>query len=285
MKKFASYLMVLALSVLFSPVQAAQASTYADTREAADAYNKKDFAESLTRFQQLQVESPDDPKALFNLASAEYQTGKYPEAAKGFEEVLNRAKDAALKQKALYNLGNTAYRQGNLQASADYYRKSLEVNPSDADAKQNLEFVLKELEKQQQQKKDDKDKNENGKEKDKEQQQAGGKDKQKDGKSKQQASQDQQKDQQKGQNSSAQNAQDKEQNRPSGELKDTGSPGEQNKGEQAEAAKSGAKPDPKALAPDEAARLLNMLSDDQRAFIREQAKRAAPATRGTAEDW
>ena len=285
------YFISLCLLSLLYPIQAARASTYADTREAVAAYDQKKYEDSLSRFQQVLVASPDDPQARFNLASAQYQTGNFPEAAKGFEEVLSRSNDPALKQKALYNLGNTAFRQGDLRASADYYRKALDLSPSDADAKQNLEFVLKELDQQQQQKKGGQ--NQKGDEKNKEQQRTGEQNKQKGADhnqrqapdQKQQATQARQKDRQEKQSSSSQTPPDKEKQDGSDELKDAGAQEGQKQGGGHEAARAAAKPDPKALAPDEAERLLNSLSDDQRAFLKEQAKRFAPGAGATSKDW
>lgn len=152
MKISRSVFTTLGILGLLGSIQTTQAFASAAARDAVDAYNHKKYEDACSRFQEALVESPDDPAARFNLASAEYQTGKFSEAARGFEDVLSQSNNAALKQKALYNLGNTAFRQGNLQASTEYYRKALDLNPADAEAKQNLEFVLKELEKQRQQK-------------------------------------------------------------------------------------------------------------------------------------
>ncbi len=290
MNRSTSYFQVLCLLGLLLPASSAQAFTYLDTREAIKAYNKRDYADSLARFQQLQTEFPDDPGARFNLASAQYQTGKYEEAAKGFEEVINRSQDAALKQKALYNLGNTAFRQGNLQASADYYRKALDLKPADAEAKQNLEYVLRAMDKEQQQKKERKsqknnDKNNTEQSGDQGDQKSADKNQQQASKQDQRNSPSGQKDKQNGQTASSRDSRDNDRNDESGELKEAGSKGEQKQGGRPDAAMSAAKPDPKALAPDEAARLLNTLSDDQRVFIREQAKRSSHSGSRKAEDW
>lgn len=40
-----------------------------------------------------------------------------------------------------YNLGNTYYRQGNLGKAVLYYERSLKLDPTNADARANLEFV------------------------------------------------------------------------------------------------------------------------------------------------
>lgn len=281
MKVSRSVFTALCILSLLGSVQTTQAFASTAAKDAVDAYNREKYDDALSRFQEALVESPDDPAARFNLASAQYQTGNFSEAAKGFEDVVSRSKNAALKQKALYNLGNTSFRQGNLQASADYYRKALDLNPVDTDAKQNLEFALQALEKQQQQKKNDK--GQQGNEKNKEQQRPGEQNKQKDAKKDQQPSKEKQQGSKSGnkeQDASSHASGEKERHDESGELKEAGAPGDRH-----EAARADAKPDPKALAPDEAERLFNTLSDDQRTFVREQAKRFAPRTKSGSKDW
>lgn len=61
------------------------------------------------------------------------------------------AKDAGIAADALYNLGNV-YLEGQQYGEAvDSYLKSLDLDPTDADARRNLEIALQRLEQQQQQ--------------------------------------------------------------------------------------------------------------------------------------
>jgi tetratricopeptide (TPR) repeat protein len=45
----------------------------------------------------------------------------------------------------VYNLGNSAYRQGRLEEAVELYKRALELDPDDRDAKFNLEFVRDEI--------------------------------------------------------------------------------------------------------------------------------------------
>lgn len=58
--------------------------------------------------------------------------------------------DPDLGAKAYYNLGNALYRQQQFDQAVASYEKSLGLNPSDRDAKINLEMALEKLEEQQQ---------------------------------------------------------------------------------------------------------------------------------------
>jgi len=49
--------------------------------------------------------------------------------------------DTELESKIYYNIGNSKYRQGNLRESLDYYKKALELNPKDDDARYILNLL------------------------------------------------------------------------------------------------------------------------------------------------
>jgi tetratricopeptide (TPR) repeat protein len=58
--------------------------------------------------------------------------------------------DPELVSKGWYNLGNALYRQQQLQEALEAYKQSLRADPSDADAKHNLERVLEQMQEQEQ---------------------------------------------------------------------------------------------------------------------------------------
>jgi tetratricopeptide (TPR) repeat protein len=68
----------------------------------------------------------------------------WSEAEQAFASVALSG-DPDLREAALYNLGNCAYRQGRLQEAVELYRAALEIDPDDEDAKFNLEFVRDEI--------------------------------------------------------------------------------------------------------------------------------------------
>ena len=46
-----------------------------------------------------------------------------------------------LKSKAMYNLGNISYKNQKLDEALSFYRKALELNPEDDEARYNYEFI------------------------------------------------------------------------------------------------------------------------------------------------
>jgi Ca-activated chloride channel family protein len=155
-----------------------------------EAYEAEAYDQALQGFVDEQVERPEDPGLTFNIGSAHYKMKNYEEAERSFATVA-MAGDPLLREQALYNLGNCAYRQGKLQEAVELYKAALEVDPDDEDAKFNLEFVRDEIrrrheeqqkrqqEQQQQQDQDqDQDQQQQGQQ---QQQQQGGQDSDRDG--------------------------------------------------------------------------------------------------------
>jgi Ca-activated chloride channel family protein len=109
-----------------------------------EAYDAGHFEEALQGFVDLQVERPDDPEVALNVGSTQYQMRNFPEADRTFSKAA-MAPDSGVRGQALYNLGNSAYRQGRLQEAVELYKSVLELDPDDEDAKFNLEFVRDEI--------------------------------------------------------------------------------------------------------------------------------------------
>jgi Ca-activated chloride channel family protein len=102
-----------------------------------------------------------------------YRSNDFALAASAFEQAM-ASPDRAVQQRALYNLGNAVYRLGQAQApqaqalwqrAVKRYEAALALEPNDADAKYNLEFVKKKLEELQQQQRKQQEKDQNQRQK------------------------------------------------------------------------------------------------------------------------
>jgi Ca-activated chloride channel family protein len=131
-----------------SPAPAAPASGDAP-KDPYRAYESGRFDRALEGFSNVQVERPEDPVVQLNLGSTYYKLDDFAAAEREYARAA-RAEDDRLRAEALYNLGNAAYRQGRLEEAIERYRAALEVDSEDRDAKYNLEFVQRELERRQQ---------------------------------------------------------------------------------------------------------------------------------------
>jgi len=124
------------------------------------AWDAGAYDQALRGFADHQTERPDDPELSLNVGAAHYKLNDFEAADSQFYRAAAIADDE-LRAQALYNLGNSAYRQDKLEDAVDFYVASLEANPDDLDAKFNLEFVREEMRQRQQQNQDGQDQQQN----------------------------------------------------------------------------------------------------------------------------
>ncbi len=105
-------------------------------------YDEQKYDEALTTYHDAEVQAPDSPILKYNMAAAEYKKKNYEEALKQNQAAMNQA-DAESQGRVYYNMGNTFFRMNKWQECIEAYKKALELNPNDQDAKYNLEYVRK----------------------------------------------------------------------------------------------------------------------------------------------
>jgi tetratricopeptide (TPR) repeat protein len=119
-------------------------------------YKNKKFEEAKSYYEQILTVREDNAAANLGLGASQYQLGDIPNAAKSFEEAL-KSEDTNIQDRAYYNLGNSLYSQQKMEESVAYYRKALELNPDDEDAKFNYELAKYIVQQQQDQNQDSQD--------------------------------------------------------------------------------------------------------------------------------
>ena len=170
-----------------------------------DHYNNNEFEKARQYYESILIDRNDDPAANFGLGSTAFQQQDYAAAMKGFETALGTDNDK-LKSSAYYNMANILAQNKRLEESLAFFRKSLELNPSDLDAKINYELIKFQLQQQQNQ-----DQNQNQDENNKDDEQSGDKKKQDQQKDKQQQEQNAQNDSSDEQESEQQSNQNEDQ--------------------------------------------------------------------------
>ncbi len=169
-----------------------------------DYYNNNEFEKARQYYESVIMDRNDDPAANFGLGSTAFQQQDYAAAMKGFETALGTDNNE-LKSSAYYNMANILAQNQRLEESLAFFRKSLELNPSDLDAKINYELIKFQLQQQQQQ---NQDQNKNQDENNKDDEQSGYKkkhDQQKDKQQQEQNAQNDSSDEQKSEQQSNQN--------------------------------------------------------------------------------
>jgi Ca-activated chloride channel family protein len=140
----------------------------ASTASAEEAYKKGDFAAAAREYAAAAQRSPKKPELQYNVGTAAYRAGQFPQAAKAFQESISRAPSGdagrlADQEDAYYNLGNTLYRTGQkteesspqqtLQTwnqAVKAYDTALQLRADDADSKFNRDFVKRKIKELQQ---------------------------------------------------------------------------------------------------------------------------------------
>lgn len=82
------------------------------------------------------------PQAHFNLGNAYFQLGQFSEAEKEYEFFIASTSDKNLHSAAYYNSGNCYLSQKNYAEGVTAFRKALQLNPKNEDARYNLSFAL-----------------------------------------------------------------------------------------------------------------------------------------------
>ncbi|SVA28067.1 uncharacterized protein METZ01_LOCUS80921 [marine metagenome] len=105
-----------------------------------------------------------DDGAQFGLGVTAYQQKDMETAARALNNAMN-SDDKSLASKAMYNLGNMFRDQQKMEESLALYRKAIELDPTDEDAKVNYELLKQVLQQQEQQQQQDKQNQEQDQEK------------------------------------------------------------------------------------------------------------------------
>lgn len=133
------------LTLLFVLILSAVALAAEDPDEL---YRQGRFTEAEKAYMHLDMDHPKDIRFRYNRACAAYQSSDYKGATAAFSSVLRRAKDNETRFKTAYNLGNTAFKQGDFATAVVYYKQAITYNPENEDAGYNLELALIQQEKQ-----------------------------------------------------------------------------------------------------------------------------------------
>ncbi|HMV32305.1 MAG TPA: tetratricopeptide repeat protein, partial [Gemmatimonadales bacterium] len=112
-------------------------------------YEQGKYLEAYEAYQTV-LRQQGGPDVRYNSGNALYRLRQYNEAAKTWRDALNSA-PPELRQEAYFNMGNAFVRadedanalSGYLERSLDAYEEALRLNPSDRDAKWNLEIALR----------------------------------------------------------------------------------------------------------------------------------------------
>ncbi len=113
-------------------------------------FAQDEYEQALTEYQLAQVEAPDRAAPYYNASNAYNRQGQVEAAAAQAQQALKTA-DSSLAARTWYNLGNAFFQAERWGEAVTAYQESLRLNPTDLDAKHNLELALQKLEEPEQQ--------------------------------------------------------------------------------------------------------------------------------------
>jgi len=138
----------LALACLFThSILHAQAD--GELSQGNEYYRQSQFDLAEKQYRLALQKDSLNTAAKHNLANALYRQRKFAEATTVLQRLRGGLKNGEPKGGAYYNEGVIYSKQKDLQKSIDAYKDALRNNPSDKEARENLQKALLELKKQQ----------------------------------------------------------------------------------------------------------------------------------------
>ncbi len=221
--------------LLFGAAALHAQSYRSSVNDGNEAYRQQQYDAALKRYNQASKKDGERMESRFNSGNVHYRNGDVKSALKSYEEAGKRAASKEQLAATLFNAGNVfldaaekggdnpmlqqagnndaqALRMEGYKQAIELYKKTLKLQPTDADARYNLTYARKKLEELQQQQKQNQNQDQKQQQQQKQDKQQ---DQQKQDKSKQEEQQKQdKKDQQQQQQQNQKDQQQKQQAKP-----------------------------------------------------------------------
>ncbi len=111
-------------------------------REGNKLFEEGRYVEAEDKYRQsLEIDEHNHP-ALFNLGNTLYRQGRLEEAKELFNMLSNDEMSDPDRAKVLHNLGNAFLGSGQIPESIETYKRALRVSPDDDDTRYNLAYAL-----------------------------------------------------------------------------------------------------------------------------------------------
>ena len=127
-------------------------------------YQNQNYEAAEKYYNSILSTDSDNSEAHFGKGSSLFMQDDLKNAEIKFNESL-ASSETLLKSKAFYNLGNISYKNKKLNDALQFYKKALELNPDDDEARYNYEFIK--YQKDPEEKKDEEKKDEEKKDEEK----------------------------------------------------------------------------------------------------------------------
>ena len=158
-KKMKGKISVIAIIFLLMGSSAFSQNPKNEIIKGNEAYKNNDYDAAENSYRDALKIADNNSTATYNLGNALYKKDNTDEAVKSYDNTIEYSKDNATKEKAYYNKGVAYQNAKKLPECINAYENALMLDPTDEEARQNLQRALKEQkQKQQQQPQNDKNK-------------------------------------------------------------------------------------------------------------------------------
>ncbi|MEC7872420.1 MAG: tetratricopeptide repeat protein, partial [Candidatus Neomarinimicrobiota bacterium] len=103
-------------------------------------YRDENYKAAQKYYDSILSDDSESAEALFGKGSALFMQEDLSQAESSFNATLPYS-DNQLKSKAFYNLGNISFKNNKLDQALLFYKKALELNPQDDEARYNYEYI------------------------------------------------------------------------------------------------------------------------------------------------
>ena len=105
-----------------------------------NAFDDKRYDEARKYYENIILNRENDYAAKFGLGTTAYKQEDVETAMRFLSDAKN-SEDPKLASRAYYNLGNMLREQNKVNESLSFYKKAIQLDPSDQDAKINYELL------------------------------------------------------------------------------------------------------------------------------------------------
>jgi len=114
-------------------------------RRGNNFFENQKFREAEMQYRKALEKNSESVEASFNLGNAMYKLDEHNAASARFSGLVDNAENENELNMYFYNLGNSYFKSGKYSESIDAYKNALMNDPSDFDAKHNLQMALRML--------------------------------------------------------------------------------------------------------------------------------------------
>ncbi len=124
-------------------IAACASAEYRATEDGHEAYAAGRYDDALASYRDAEALAPGAPEPPYNIGTTLHRLGRYEEATVASTTAMSTTVDPVLFTRAAYALGSHAFRRDDLEAAREAWTSVLLRDPTDLDAKHNLELALR----------------------------------------------------------------------------------------------------------------------------------------------